>query len=438
MGVMVMSEDETVEVCPECNNATLANIVGTGKDGRPATDAEYRCQHCGVDVDDPAERDPERGQRHCRNGLAAEIIGAADEEGESDDTGDDLRADGGREHEEVLVSASHHHSGSDQVVHLPDPDAADQPRCGATGPGGSEWRRVDPGLYPDHDLCERCDPDVDHAAGGEGPQLASQVRSIGAAEQVRTDGHGECRRRTCERSATVRFSDERGAVRVRCDEHALVDAVSGVGAVRAGKILETVALETLVGRADRFAGVFADPKLTAIEGIGQATAIEIARSVAEGPLDADCFLDDRTVDVETEAEDSPLRTDGGQDLESSHARDFPIGREFVPEICEALDVSTAVRDAALELTRKYDMHQRFAGCQPSNVAAGAVYLAAFLNNEKRTQDEVAAAADTSANTVSKMCHIFGDLEGYEYADDVEDTDGRTTGIFDRLKEVLGR
>jgi transcription initiation factor TFIIIB Brf1 subunit/transcription initiation factor TFIIB len=50
---------------------------------------------------------------------------------------------------------------------------------------------------------------------------------------------------------------------------------------------------------------------------------------------------------------------------------------------------------------------------PSSIAAGAIYAAGLLVNEKRTQAEVAAACDVSKPTIRNTYQEVIEAEGYE-------------------------
>lgn len=72
--------------------------------------------------------------------------------------------------------------------------------------------------------------------------------------------------------------------------------------------------------------------------------------------------------------------------------------EQTRELAASLDLSEEVTDAAAGYaTRAYAEHP--VNRAPSTLAAASVYLAAFTRNEKRTQEEVADAADTSRTSI---------------------------------------
>lgn len=76
--------------------------------------------------------------------------------------------------------------------------------------------------------------------------------------------------------------------------------------------------------------------------------------------------------------------------------------DFVPRFCSELGLSDVVADkseAILNQTMDAGLHS---GQSPSAFAAGAVYAASLLCNEKRTQREVADVASVSIKTIQKQ------------------------------------
>lgn len=82
--------------------------------------------------------------------------------------------------------------------------------------------------------------------------------------------------------------------------------------------------------------------------------------------------------------------DGDLDLESPHPH------ELVARYCSELAVDTSIESTAHEVVDEFTETGLHAGCLPSGVAAGAVYLAARLTDgETLTQDEVTTIAGVS-------------------------------------------
>ncbi|MFC4357857.1 transcription initiation factor IIB family protein [Halobium salinum] len=73
--------------------------------------------------------------------------------------------------------------------------------------------------------------------------------------------------------------------------------------------------------------------------------------------------------------------------------------DYVPRYCSELDLSETVVRTAEELVGAAAEEGLHAGKSPTGYAAGAVYLASMLCDEKRTQNEVAEVADVTEVTV---------------------------------------
>ena len=70
---------------------------------------------------------------------------------------------------------------------------------------------------------------------------------------------------------------------------------------------------------------------------------------------------------------------------------------------------------------------------PSSIAAGAIYGAGLIVNEKRTQAEVIAACDVSEPTLRKAYTEILEADGYEIEPD--SSPGRTPGPIVRLRRT---
>lgn len=117
-----------------------------------------------------------------------------------------------------------------------------------------------------------------------GAALACCSERFDDADLVTDGGTTRCGRRTCDDEAAVTYTTIRGAIRTRCDVHALADAVDGVGDSRAESILDAVELEDLLELCDGADGVHAPVTLSRIDGLGPTSAAEIAKAVDESPL----------------------------------------------------------------------------------------------------------------------------------------------------------
>jgi transcription initiation factor TFIIIB Brf1 subunit/transcription initiation factor TFIIB len=123
--------------------------------------------------------------------------------------------------------------------------------------------------------------------------------------------------------------------------------------------------------------------------------------------------------------------------------DLDLAEPRVEEICSNLDLSQEATEKAEGFARRADMEH------PINrsgrvVAASAVYCAALLVNEKRTQAEVGAAAHGVSAVAIRGCYTeILEHEGYSTPDDhaienqghgEETSPGR--GLVDRIATVL--
>ncbi len=74
-------------------------------------------------------------------------------------------------------------------------------------------------------------------------------------------------------------------------------------------------------------------------------------------------------------------------------------KEHVPRFCSELDLSDDVERRATRIVEETTEQGLHAGKSPTGFAAAAIYLASMLSNEKRTQSEIADAADVTVVTV---------------------------------------
>lgn len=93
-----------------------------------------------------------------------------------------------------------------------------------------------------------------------------------------------CGRRTCDDDAAVTYTTKRGAMRTRCDVHALADGVDGIGECGAHTILNEFDLETLVDRVEGADGKHAIPRLSRLDGLGPTSAAKIGVAIDESPV----------------------------------------------------------------------------------------------------------------------------------------------------------
>ncbi len=79
---------------------------------------------------------------------------------------------------------------------------------------------------------------------------------------------------------------------------------------------------------------------------------------------------------------------------------FPSNPEdYVDRFCAKLNLSGEVKKKALEIIRQVEEKGLTSGRGPTGVAAAAIYIAAVLNNERRTQREVAEVSGVTEVTI---------------------------------------
>lgn len=83
---------------------------------------------------------------------------------------------------------------------------------------------------------------------------------------------------------------------------------------------------------------------------------------------------------------------------------------FIPQFASELDVSDAIQHRALELASQAEEAGVTNGRQPSGFAAACLYKAARECDERVTQGEVAAVADTSVMTLRTHRDMLDELD----------------------------
>ncbi|VVC02904.1 Transcription initiation factor IIB [Candidatus Burarchaeum australiense] len=73
--------------------------------------------------------------------------------------------------------------------------------------------------------------------------------------------------------------------------------------------------------------------------------------------------------------------------------------QYIPRLCSSLKLSGRVQERAIEMTHKAINGSLISGRGPSGVAAAAVYIAASLEGERRTQKEVSDVAGVTEVTI---------------------------------------
>jgi len=72
---------------------------------------------------------------------------------------------------------------------------------------------------------------------------------------------------------------------------------------------------------------------------------------------------------------------------------------YIPRMCSSLKLSGKIQEKAVEMTRAAMSKSLVSGRGPSGIAAAAVYIAASLEGERRTQKEVADVAGVTEVTI---------------------------------------
>jgi len=116
---------------------------------------------------------------------------------------------------------------------------------------------------------------------------------------------------------------------------------------------------------------------------------------------------------------------------------------LVSEILDDVDrqTSQAFDEKASKFAREAELEQPI-NRRPSSIAAGAVYAAGLLVNEKLTQEDVEAASEVRASTIRQAYRDILDCQGIATEARKEDehavSDDESIGLTDRLKGVFGR
>jgi transcription initiation factor TFIIB len=95
--------------------------------------------------------------------------------------------------------------------------------------------------------------------------------------------------------------------------------------------------------------------------------------------------------------------------------------EHAQRIASILGLSGATVKAAIEIIQKAREKGITAGRDPAGVAAAAVYIAALLNDERRTQKEVAMAAGVTEVTVRNR---YKELSSVLSSEEIEESESR--------------
>lgn len=100
--------------------------------------------------------------------------------------------------------------------------------------------------------------------------------------------------------------------------------------------------------------------------------------------------------------------------------ELQLAHERVPALADELELSDEAREQAVAYAKRADYDYPI-NRSPDVVAAASVYLVGLLVNEKRTQDEVAAAAGVGRNSISRAYQELGEQEGFRVGPRREET-----------------
>src|SRR3989338_5401853 len=73
--------------------------------------------------------------------------------------------------------------------------------------------------------------------------------------------------------------------------------------------------------------------------------------------------------------------------------------DYIPRFASALKLNAETQSKAVEILEKAQKQQLTSGRGPTGIAAASLYVAALINNEKKTQREVADVAGVTEVTI---------------------------------------
>jgi len=117
-----------------------------------------------------------------------------------------------------------------------------------------------------------------------------------------------------------------------------------------------------------------------------------------------------------------------------------LASEKVEDVTADLEVSEAVTENAIEVAKRADMKYPV-NRSPRVVAASAVYLVGLLENEKKTQQEIAEAGDVATVSIRECYRELARHEGIPLPEDQRKMEGQTEegrGLLKRLWEGIRR
>ena len=88
-------------------------------------------------------------------------------------------------------------------------------------------------------------------------------------------------------------------------------------------------------------------------------------------------------------------------------------KDYISRFSSILHLSPRIQNEALKILKKADISELTSGRGPAGIAAAALYVAALLNDEKKTQREVADVAGITEVTIRNRYKELSERLGLE-------------------------
>lgn len=108
-------------------------------------------------------------------------------------------------------------------------------------------------------------------------------------------------------------------------------------------------------------------------------------------------------------------------------------KDYIARFASILHLSPKTQNEALKILKKADVSELTSGRGPAGIAAAALYVAALLNNEKRTQREVADVAGITEVTIRNRYKELIDRLGIE--DKLKELEQRKSALAAEQKKA---
>ena len=100
-------------------------------------------------------------------------------------------------------------------------------------------------------------------------------------------------------------------------------------------------------------------------------------------------------------------------------------KDYISRFASILHLSPKTQNHALAILKKADISELTSGRGPAGIAAAALYVAALLNEEKKTQREVADVAGITEVTIRNRYKELIDKLGIEDRLKIKEAEDRT-------------